>query len=240
MLRKTLVLMALAAFAAAGCAWTQSATSRTPPAAPPPPTTIKPADEDVFYQRAKPVDPPLPTAVETTLALQDKYTRSLEDLQRERDRTRDLTEEKRKLDDAGNKHQADLAKAQLELNDANALLMQMRQELEKWKTDVMGFRDEMRQASQTQLDALAKVMNLLGAETAATATPATAKTPAAAENPPLAPAPAAPAPGPAAPVGAKTVIQPARPATPAAAKPPAASPQASIGAKKDIARASSN
>jgi hypothetical protein len=234
MLRKTLVLMALAAFAAAGCAWTQPATSRTPPPAPPPPTTIKSADEDVFYQKAKPVDPPLPTAVETTLALQDKYTRSLEDLQRERDRTRDLTEEKRKLDDAVNKTQADLAKAQLELSDANALLMQMRQELEKWKTDVMGFRDEMRQASQTQLDALAKVMNLLGAETAATATPATA------ENPPPAPAPAAPAPGPAAPVGSKTVIQPAKPATPAAAKPPAASPQASIGAKKDIARASSN
>jgi hypothetical protein len=238
MLRKTLVLMAAAALAAAGCAWTQSAMSRAAP--PPPPPTVKAADEDVFYQKAKQVDPPLPTAIETTLVLQDKYTRSLEDLQRERDRTRDLSEEKRKLDDAVNKSQADFAKAQLELSDANALLMQMRQELEKWKTDVMGFRDEMRQASKIQLDALAKVMNLLGAETTAGANPPAAKMPAATDNLPPALAPVPPMPGPMAPVDPKTVLPPAKPATPAAAKPPAVPPQASIGAKKDIARASNN
>jgi len=240
MLQKTLVLMAAAAFATAGCAWTPSAASRTAPGAPPPPPTIKPADEDVFYQKARQVDPPLPTAVENTLALQDKYARSLEDLQRERDRTRDLAEEKRKLDDTVNKAQADLAKAQLELNDANALLMQMRLELEKWKTDVMGFRDEMRQASKTQLDALAKVMNLLGGDTTAGASSPAAKTPAASENPPPAPAPVSPAPGPAGPVDSKTVIPPAKPATPAPARPPAVPPQASIDAKKDIARANGN
>jgi hypothetical protein len=236
MLQKTLVLMAAAAFAAAGCAWMPSATSRNPPA-PPPPPTIKPADEDVFYQKARQVDPPLPTAVENTLALQDKYARSLEDLQRERDRTRDLAEEKRKLDDTVNKAQADLAKAQLELNDANALLMQMHLELDKWKTDVMGFRDEMRQASKTQLDALAKVMNLLGADTTAGAGSPAAKTPAASENPPPAAAPVSPAPGPTGPVDSKTVIPPAKPATPAPARSPAVPPQASIDAKKDIARA---
>jgi uncharacterized protein YeaO (DUF488 family) len=51
-----------------------------------------------------------------------------------------------------------------ELAEANEFLQQMHVELNKWKSDVLGFREEMRQAQQAQLEALAKILRVLGAE----------------------------------------------------------------------------
>jgi hypothetical protein len=114
---------------------------------------------------AKEAETPLPTAIESTLVLQDKYARALEDLRREQERSRDITEQKQQLTDENTRLQADLTRTQQELGEANGLLVQMRTEIEKWKGDVIGFRDELRQSNRAQLDALAKVMTLLGGET---------------------------------------------------------------------------
>ena len=114
---------------------------------------------------AKEAETPLPTAIESTLVLQDKYARALEDLRREQERCREITEQKQQLTDENTRIQADLARTQQELGEANGLLVQMRTEIEKWKGDVIGFRDELRQSNRAQLDALAKVMVLLGGET---------------------------------------------------------------------------
>jgi hypothetical protein len=113
---------------------------------------------------ARDVDPPLPTAVENAIALQDKYARALEDLRRGEEHNHALSDENRKLAETAAHLQADLAKTQQELSEANAILIQMRQEIEKWKYDVLGYRDEMRKANQAQIEALGKVLSLLGAE----------------------------------------------------------------------------
>jgi|GEM_PF-1166462 len=234
MLRKTLVILVAAILSPAGCVWSESAQTRT--AAPAPPPTVRPAPEAAYYPVAKPAgETPLPTAVENTLVLQEKYARSLEDLQRDRERNRELCDEKQKLIDTLNKSQADMAKAQQELNDANNLLVQMRQELEKWKVDVMGFRDEMRQAQKTQLDAIAKMMNLLGAEVGAGQGQTASATPGETDTLPPVPAPVSPLPGPTAqpdakkPAASKTTPSPVRPAM--SVQQPSA---------KDIARANSH
>jgi len=162
----TAAAAALAALSLAGCSFAPNrqadAVFPDPPRQP----------EAVYLQKAvvaRETDPPLPTAVENALALQDKYARALEDLRREQDRSRAIADENRKLSDNAVRLQADLAKTQQELAEANGLLIQMRTEIEKWKSDVLGYRDEMRKASQAQIEALAKVLSLLGAESGAPA-----------------------------------------------------------------------
>ncbi len=57
-----------------------------------------------------------------------------------------------------------LQQTQKELNEANDLLIEMRIELNNWKTDVLSFRDEMRDADSAQLQALLKILQILGGE----------------------------------------------------------------------------
>ncbi len=54
--------------------------------------------------------------------------------------------------------------ARKELAEANDLLVEMRIELNNWKTDVLGFREEIRQADKIQLEALLKILRVLGGE----------------------------------------------------------------------------
>ncbi len=61
---------------------------------------------------------------------------------------------------------AQLQQTQKELTQANDLLIEMRLELNNWKTDVLGYRDEMRQAQKAQLESLIKILQLLGGEVA--------------------------------------------------------------------------
>lgn len=61
--------------------------------------------------------------------------------------------------------QDELTGTKKELADANVFLQDMHKELTEWKGDVLGFRDEMRQAEGAQIQALTKIMRLLGAET---------------------------------------------------------------------------
>lgn len=60
--------------------------------------------------------------------------------------------------------QMSLDSTRKELQEANEFLQQMHMELNQWKSDVLGYRDEMRQAQKAQLEALAKILRLLGAE----------------------------------------------------------------------------
>jgi peptidoglycan hydrolase CwlO-like protein len=153
--------------------------------------------EAVYLQKAvvaRESDAPLPTAVENAIVLQDKYARALEDLRREQEQNRALSDENRKLTEAANRLQAETTKTQQELTEANALLIQMRQEIEKWKADVLGYRDEMRKANQAQIEALGKVLALLGAEADSPAAGAPATPTAAAPATPRATATTAAAP----------------------------------------------
>jgi hypothetical protein len=60
--------------------------------------------------------------------------------------------------------QKQLQQTQKELNEANEIMISMRAELNKWKQDVLGFRDEMRSAEKAQLEALLKIMKVLGGD----------------------------------------------------------------------------
>ncbi len=113
----------------------------------------------------RPADPPTPApAVESALVLSEKYTRAVEDLSAEKQKTRDLTERARVFSAEIADLKAQLARAQQELSEANQLLIEVRGENERWKADILGYRDEMRHAHQTELEALFKVLKLLGAE----------------------------------------------------------------------------
>jgi len=73
------------------------------------------------------------------------------------------------LENTGLKHKlallgAELDRAKKELAEANNFLHQMQIELTNWKSDVLGFRDEMRNAQAAQLEALQRVLRILGAE----------------------------------------------------------------------------
>ncbi len=142
------------------------------------PIQIQAIDIPIIGQRKQNQPQPLPaeTALEnrftdtdnsaagSALMWSDKYDQLSE-------KYRDLTEEnmtmtreritlKKKVMDL----EAQLASTELELDDANLFLQDMHKELTQWKGDVLGFRDEMRQSDSAQINALTRILKVLGAE----------------------------------------------------------------------------
>lgn len=81
-----------------------------------------------------------------------------------RQKNNELFLENNKLTQEAQKLQLSLDMTRKELAEANAFLQEMHAELNKWKSDVLGYRDEMRQAQKAQIEALAKILKVLGAE----------------------------------------------------------------------------
>jgi hypothetical protein len=117
------------------------------------------------------------SAVETALALSDKQARLTEELLQTQASKKDLEETNRKLAAQTVKLQADLDSAQKELGEANQMLVEMKKELDAWKGNVLGFRDEIRKAQKAELDSLRKILVVLGAEAPAVPTPAASSQP---------------------------------------------------------------
>ena len=90
--------------------------------------------------------------------LSDKYTLLTEN-------NLALTKERNDLKKRLMVFEAELNDTRQELSDANLFLQDMHKELTQWKGDVLGFRDEMRLADGAQINALTKILKLLGAET---------------------------------------------------------------------------
>jgi DNA anti-recombination protein RmuC len=104
------------------------------------------------------------TAVESAIELSEKYARLS-------DQTVTLRQENQRLaNDNENLRQqlaaldTKLRQTQKELREANDLLIEMLTELNQWKSNILGFRGEMRDAARAQLEALLKVLELLGGE----------------------------------------------------------------------------
>ena len=57
-----------------------------------------------------------------------------------------------------------LQQTQKELAEANGLLIEMRIELNNWKADILGFREEMRNAETAQLETLLRILKILGGQ----------------------------------------------------------------------------
>jgi len=109
-------------------------------------------------------------AVAAALAWSEKHAKLSEELLRAQQAKHDLEESNRKLTAQVLALQADSQASQKELAEAHQMLQEMRRDLDQWKGNVLGFRDEIRQAEQAQAEALRKVLVLLGAEVQAAAT----------------------------------------------------------------------
>jgi septal ring factor EnvC (AmiA/AmiB activator) len=105
-----------------------------------------------------------PTAVESAIALSDKYAKLSEEAAALRQSKQTLETENQKLETDLKTCRTQLEQAQKELTQANDLLIQTRLELNNWKNDVLGFRGEMRDAQKAQLETLYRILKLMGGE----------------------------------------------------------------------------
>jgi len=165
MIERALAILAaaLALTASAGC-WRmpKEPQTTTPPAAP--------GKVEAPYLRKAAVDYRSgpdgkgDNAVESALILSEKYSQAMEKILQIQGDKRDLEQKNKKLLEQVAQGQMKLAQCEKELSDANELLIEMRKDLDHWKTNVLGFRQEIRAAQRAQLDATAKVIRLLGGQ----------------------------------------------------------------------------
>ena len=103
-------------------------------------------------------------AVESALELSEKYSILTTETNMLRQNNKSLMLENQKLKEQLFTIQKQLQQTQNELKEANEVMISMRTELNNWKKDVVGFRDEMRNAEKAQLEALLKIMKVLGGD----------------------------------------------------------------------------
>jgi len=105
-----------------------------------------------------------PTAVESAIELSKKYAKLSEKTAKLKIENDLITKENNDIKDQFNHTRAQLVQTQKELEQANDLLIEMRIELNSWKTDIIGFRQEIRAADKAQLETLLKLLKILGGE----------------------------------------------------------------------------
>jgi hypothetical protein len=105
-----------------------------------------------------------PTAVESAIELSEKHAMLSEEAAQLRERNKSLVAENRRIKEESAAADAQLQQVQKELTEANAMLMEMVVELNSWKSDVIGFREEMRVAEKAQLKTLLRILEALGGE----------------------------------------------------------------------------
>lgn len=108
--------------------------------------------------------PHSPTAVESAIELSKKYAKLSEEAMLLRQKHQESFAENHRLRDQLTSLEAQLQQAEKELTEANELLIDMRVELNNWKANVLGFREEMRDAEKAQLQTLLKILKVLGGE----------------------------------------------------------------------------
>ncbi len=111
-----------------------------------------------------------PTAVESAIELSKKYAKLSKEVSSLSVENKQLRSENERLQTQITEIQENLEQAEKELSEANDFLVETRVELNNWKKDILGFRNEMREAEVAQLEALYKVLKILGGEPEDTAT----------------------------------------------------------------------
>ena len=128
---------------------------------------------DSIANRFQQQDPQSPTVVESAMKLSSEYSRLTQEAALLRQQNEDLIAKNRQLNEQAVSLEAQLRQTQKELTQANDLLIEMRIELNNWKSDILGFRDEMRNAETAQLETLLRILKILGGQV--TAEPARAE-----------------------------------------------------------------
>ena len=106
----------------------------------------------------------IPSAVESAIELSERYAQLTEDAAALQQQNEDVMTKNQQLNEQIAELDTQLNQAQKELQEANDLLIEMRIELNSWKGNILGFREEMREAQTTQLEALFQILQLLGGQ----------------------------------------------------------------------------
>ena len=101
--------------------------------------------------------------IQAAVDWKDRYDTLYNENQSHLKQIEDLKEVNLKLNNEAVTSRAELNQVKSELEQANTFMQQMNDELLKWKTDILGNRDEIKKVHETQLKALAKILELLGA-----------------------------------------------------------------------------
>ena len=125
---------------------------------------VEPKTNTASIKRFQNTSPDGPTTVESAIELSKKYAALSDELAKLKVEKKKLEDEKNRLAQRTGSLEQELAQAKKELSEANDLLVEMRIELNNWKSDILGFRDEMRQADKAQIEALVKILKVLGGE----------------------------------------------------------------------------
>ena len=161
--RKIIILAILFApvFLLAGCS-----SSQQPADLAVEPVPFERQQNDAIAKRFQEPDPEGPTVVESAMKLSGEYARLTQEAAELRRQNEDFIAKNRQLSDQTASLDAQLKQAQQELAEANSLLIEMRVELNDWKADILGFRNEMRNAETAQLETLLRILKVLGGQVA--------------------------------------------------------------------------
>jgi TolA-binding protein len=160
----TLLLVAVLLSAGAGCTAPQSPTGAI--------TTDSPQTSvagDATAKRFQNTPPGGRTAIESAIELSQKYANLSDQTVILREENQRLRTENENFQQQVASLEARLKQTQKELSEANDLLIEMLTELNTWKNNILGFRGEMRDAAKAQLEALLKVLEILGGKVEADA-----------------------------------------------------------------------
>lgn len=144
----------------AGC--NESARRPVGPTTTPPP--IAESESPEMANRFQQASPQGRTAVDSAIELSRQHAKLAQEMIQAIEEKQTLETQNAQLTTQLTDLETKLAQSQKELNEANALLVEMSAELNTWKEDVLGFRTEMRDAERAQLEALVKILTLLGGE----------------------------------------------------------------------------
>lgn len=104
------------------------------------------------------------TVIESAIKLAEEHAKLSEEMAVLRQKNQEFISDNHRLKDRIAALEPELKQAEKELSQANDFLIEMRIELNNWKTDILGFRDEMRDADKAQLQALLEILKVLGGE----------------------------------------------------------------------------
>jgi hypothetical protein len=133
------------------------------------PHLVEMQQNDSVARRFQESNSQTPSPVESAIELSKRYAKLSEEAASLRQQNQGILVKNQRLNDQVVALGAQLKQAQKELGEANDLLIEMRIELNTWKSDILGFREEMRDAQTAQLEALFKILRLLGGQVTADA-----------------------------------------------------------------------
>ncbi len=139
------------------CVILQKPVFETKPAAPQP-------MNDSVSKRFQEAAPQEQTAVASAIELSQKYAELSSETIVLQQQNQSLVNENRQLKERIGALEPELAQTKKELAEANDFLIKMQIELNNWKADVIGFRNEIRDADAVQLEVLFKILKTLGGE----------------------------------------------------------------------------